>query len=52
MPIAATDELQVGDAVVLAASTESEPQTVEAQVLARQEFAGRWVSFSSLLVPC
>ncbi len=42
MPIAASDELKVGDVVVIAASTESEPQTVEAQVLARQEFAGRW----------
>jgi S1-C subfamily serine protease len=42
MPIAETDEIKVGDAVVIAASTESEPQTVDAQVLARQEFAGRW----------
>ncbi len=42
MPIAESDELKVGDAVVMAASTESEPQTVEAQVLARQEFSGRW----------
>jgi len=42
IPIAATDELKVGDAVVIAASTDSEPQTVEAQILARQEFAGRW----------
>lgn len=42
MPIAATDELKVGDAIMIAASTDSEPQTVEAQVLARQEFAGRW----------
>ena len=42
MPIAETDELKVGDAVVIVASTDSEPQTVDAQVLARQEFAGRW----------
>jgi len=42
MPIAATDELKVGDAIVIAGSTGSDPQSVEAQVIARQEFAGRW----------
>jgi len=42
IPIAAADELKVGDAIVIAGSTGSDPQTVEAQVVARQEFAGRW----------
>ena len=42
MQIAPRDELKVGDAVVLAGSAGAEPQLVEAQILARQEFAGRW----------
>ena len=40
--LAAKDVLKVGDAVVVASSADSDPQIVEAQVLARQEFAGRW----------
>lgn len=42
LPIAPRDELKVGDAVVLAGSAGADPQVVEAQVVARQEFAGRW----------
>lgn len=42
LPIAPRDELKVGDAVVVAGSTGAEPQVVDAQVVARQEFAGRW----------
>jgi len=36
------DKLKVGDAVVMAGSAGADPQVVEAQVVARQEFAGRW----------
>jgi S1-C subfamily serine protease len=42
LPLAAADRLAVGDAVVIGSSSTSEPQIVEAQVVARQEFAGRW----------
>ena len=37
-----SEELKVGDAVYLAASEEADPQVVESQVVAKQEFAGRW----------
>ena len=36
------DTLKVGDAVVMAGSAGADPQIVESQVVARQEFAGRW----------
>jgi S1-C subfamily serine protease len=36
------DAPQVGDAVTVAGSAGSDPQTVETQVVSRQEFAGRW----------
>jgi S1-C subfamily serine protease len=42
LEIAPRDELKVGDAVVVAGSAGADPQVVEAQVIARQEFAGRW----------
>jgi S1-C subfamily serine protease len=42
LPLAARDVLRIGDDVVLAGSAGAEPQIVEAQVVARQEFAGRW----------
>jgi len=42
LDLAPEDKLMVGDAVVLAGSAGAEPQTVDAQVVARQEFAGRW----------
>jgi len=34
--------LAVGDAVFVAGSEDADPQVVEAQVVAKQEFAGRW----------
>ncbi|HEY5624042.1 MAG TPA: S1C family serine protease, partial [Gammaproteobacteria bacterium] len=40
--IGPSDEVRVGDAVMACASHESDPQIVDAQVVARQEFAGRW----------
>jgi S1-C subfamily serine protease len=42
MPLAPADKVRIGDAVVIAGSAGADPQTVEAQVVARQEFAGRW----------
>jgi S1-C subfamily serine protease len=42
LAVADADTLQVGDAVTVAGSLGSDPQTVEAQVVSRQEFAGRW----------
>ncbi len=42
LQLATRDEIKVGDAVVIASSAGAEPQFVEAQVVARQEFAGRW----------
>jgi len=42
LQLATRDEIKVGDAVVIAGSAGADPQFVEAQVVARQEFAGRW----------
>lgn len=42
LTIVERDDLQVGDAVVMTGSAGADPQVVESQVLARQEFAGRW----------
>lgn len=42
LPLEPRDDLEVGDAVVIAGSAGSDPQVVEAQIVARQEFAGRW----------
>ena len=35
-------DVQIGDAMIACGSEESDPQIVEAQIVARQEFAGRW----------
>ena len=37
-----SQDLNVGDAVTVCSSAGIDPQVVEAQVVARQEFAGRW----------
>ena len=42
VPIGCSDDLEVGDAVRVAGSKRADPQVVEAQVVAKQEFAGRW----------
>ncbi len=42
MEIGDSKALSAGDAVLVAGSKEADPQTLEAQVVARQEFAGRW----------
>ena len=41
-PIGSSDSLRVGDAVWIAGSGRADPQVVDAEVVARQEFAGRW----------
>ena len=40
--IGSSDALQVGDQVWVAGSRRTEPQLIDAQVVAKQEFAGRW----------
>ncbi len=42
MRLGQAQELNVGDAVTVAGSAGIEPQEVQAEVVARQEFAGRW----------
>ncbi len=42
MKLGQSQDLKIGDAVTVAGSAGIEPQEVEAQVVARQEFAGRW----------
>ena len=42
MKIGQSRNLGVGDAVTVAGSNGVDPQDIEAQVVARQEFAGRW----------
>ena len=42
MKLGRSRDLNVGDAVTVAGSAGVEPQEVEAQVVARREFAGRW----------
>ncbi|HSG64637.1 MAG TPA: S1C family serine protease, partial [Gammaproteobacteria bacterium] len=39
LPLAARDVLKIGEAVILAGSAGAEPQVIEAEVVARQEFA-------------
>ena len=40
--IGSSDALEVGDTVWVAGSRRAEPQLIDAQVVAKQEFAGRW----------
>ena len=42
LQIGHSGDLQVGDAVWVAGSRRADPQVVDAQVIAKQEFAGRW----------
>ena len=42
LPIGSSAALKVGDAVRVAGSRRADPQIVDAQVVAKQEFAGRW----------
>jgi S1-C subfamily serine protease len=42
MKIGQSRDLRVGDAVTIAGSNGIDPQDIEAQVVAKQEFAGRW----------
>ncbi|MFL2546919.1 MAG: S1C family serine protease [Candidatus Rariloculaceae bacterium] len=42
MTIGSSDDISVGDAVSVAASADAEPPAIDAQVVSRQEFAGRW----------
>jgi S1-C subfamily serine protease len=42
MAIGRSSDVSVGDAVTVAASAGVEPQDIDAQVVSRQEFAGRW----------
>lgn len=42
LPIGSSQALEVGDAVRVAGSQRADPQVVDAQIVAKQEFAGRW----------
>lgn len=42
MAIGSSRDLGVGDAVAVAASAGADPQDIDAKVVSRQEFAGRW----------
>ena len=42
MKIGRSQDLAIGDAVIVAGSAGTEPQDVQAQIVAQQEFAGRW----------
>ncbi len=42
VPIGRSDSLRVGDPVWVAGSGRADPQVVDAEVIAKREFAGRW----------